>query len=142
MELYVKNNQLAEFINLLYKLKLKGKQSRHRSKLLNLLGAQLKEREESEAALRVEHCNLDTEGNPQTIETERGMIWDVIDKPAFEKDVVDLMNESIVITGPHHTETIRTVAEALFETEEEFAGLEAATYDTLCELFEQALESE
>lgn len=140
MELHIKNNQLAEFINLLYKLKLKGKHSRHRSKLLKCLGEQLAARDESEAALRKEHCNLDDNGEPKTVETEQGVMWDILDKDAFTKDLVELMNEEIVICGPNNEETIRTVADALFTCEEEFAGMEAATYDTLCELFEQALE--
>lgn len=142
MEVEIQNNQLPAFFNLLYGLKLKGKQSRHRSKFIKLLADQLTERDESEAVLRKEHCRLDDEGNPQTKETEKGVMWDIIDEAAFEKDVVDLMSEKLVITGPQHDETIRTVAEALFDTEEEFAGLEAATYATLCELFEKALEAE
>lgn len=137
MELRIENRNLQNTIDLLFDLPLRGKQSRHRSKLIKLLQKSLQDVAEQEQEMLVEHCHLDEEGNPKMI--EGGTRWDVKDLDAFAKDKNEFLAEEVVIDGAANEEVLKTVRRILEECDKEFVGHEAQIYD---ELYDQLEEQE
>lgn len=135
MEFKIENGKIAGAINLLSKLSLKGKQSRHRSKMIKDLNAQLQDVAEQEKVLLKDHCRLDEKGEPK--KTEDGLHWDVKDIDAFAADRKDLYEEKFILEGGNAWGYLGTVKEVLLESELEWSGEEAAIYDYLCDEFEK-----
>jgi len=131
----IENGKLAQVINLLYDLPLRGKQSRYRTKFIKLLNAQLEEYQQDFKQLLKEHCHLDENGEPKT--KNNGTQWDVKDVDAFIKDKKELDEEVFVIEGASKQDMLKTVKEVLFNCDREFSGQEAETYDYICEKFEE-----
>ncbi len=138
MIIKVENSKIAQVMNLLYDLSLKGKQSRLRTKFINKLNERLVEYQEDVKALLKEHCHLDEEGNPKT--KNDGEYWDIKDVDAYVKEKKELDSEEFVIEGGNYTGVLKTVKEILFNCEKEFSGDEAHIYDYICEKFEEAEE--
>jgi len=138
MQVKIENQKLAQSINLLYNLSLKGKQSRHRSKFIKALQERLQEFAADEKELLKEHCNLDENGNPKTI--ENGTKWDVKDLDAFVKEKKELYEEERVFEGGDAQEMLKTVKEVLLNCDKEFTGAEAEIYDYLCDQFEKGAD--
>lgn len=136
MQIKIKNSHLGQVINLLFNLSLKGKQSRHRTKFINLLTERLKEVEEQRIDLAKEHSHLDDKGEPKT--SIDGKSFDIKDEKAFQNDLKELFDEEMVIEGGDAQGMLKTVKEVLLNCDKEFSGQEASTYDYLCELFEKA----
>lgn len=135
MLLKIENQRIASAAQILFDLPLKGKESRHRTKLIKLFEGRLKEVSEQEKDLLKEHCNLDEEGNPKTF--DNGQKWDVKDPDEFTKDRIDLYEEKYVIDAGDIEETLKVVKSALENCDVVFSGKEADTYDYLCEALEE-----
>jgi len=135
MQVKIENAKLKQVIDLLFDLSLKGKQSRHRTKLIKLLNERLVEYQKDFKELLTEHCNLDENGNPKT--TPDGQRWDVKDVDTFIKDKKELDEEVFVIEGGNYHGMLITVKEVLLNCEKEFSGQEAMIYDYICERFEE-----
>lgn len=133
MEIRLANNILEDTIGLLYELSLKGKQSRHRTKFVQLLGEEHKHLLENEKQLLLENCYLDDEGQPKT--KENGKYYDVKDVQNYTKERVELHKEEVVIGGANLQVTLKTVKEALRDCDEEFSKEKAVLYGHLCEVF-------
>ncbi|GER73444.1 DUF1617 family protein [Weizmannia acidilactici] len=140
MQVKIENQKLAQSINLLYNLSLKGKQSRHRTKFINALREKYQEFAQDERELLKEHCNLDENGEPKTI--ENGTKWDVKDLDAFTTAKNELFEEERVFDGGDAQEMLKTVKEVLLNCDKEFAGAEAEIYDYLCDQFEKGDDEE
>lgn len=138
MQVKIENQKLGQAINLLFNLSLRGKQSRHRSKFIKQLEGMLKEFADQEQELLKEHCHLDENGNPKTI--DNGTRWDVRDLEAFVKDKKELYEEERVIEGGDAQEMLKTVKEVLLNCDKEWSGQEAVIYDYLCEQFEKGVD--
>lgn len=138
MQVKIENQKLVPSINILYGLSLKGKQSRHRSKFIKLLNERVNEIQEQEKELLKEHCNLDENGEPKTIED--GAKWDVKDLDAFAKDKKELYEEEMVLEGGDAQGMLLTVKKVLLDCEKEWTGQEAEIYDYLCDQFEEGEE--
>lgn len=136
MELRIKNKNVQKTITLLFDLPLRGKQSRHRSKLVKILQKNLEEVAEQEQELLKEHCHLDEYGEPKTL--FEGAVWDAKDPEAFAKDRDEFYNEEIIIAGAANEEVLKTVRRILDECEKEFSGEEANLYDELYDQLEEA----
>lgn len=137
MQVKLKNATLGQVIDLLFNMSLKGKESRHRSQFIRVLDEQLKEVEKQEKELLKEHCHLDEEGNPKTVEKEEGTYWDVKDVKAFAADKTELYEEEFVIEGGNAYGMLKTLKNVLLNTDVAFSGREAVLYDYLCEQFEK-----
>ena len=135
MKVKIENKKIAPIINLLYDMPLRGKQSRHRTKFINLLEGQLQEHKKDSHALLKEHCHLDEKGEPKTIDD--GQYWDLKDIEAFLKDKKELDEEIFVIEGGNHHGMLKTVKEILDDCDKEFSGQEAMIYDYICEKIEE-----
>ncbi|AWP37763.1 DUF1617 family protein [Heyndrickxia coagulans] len=138
MQVKIENQKIAQTINLLYNLSLKGKQSRHRSKFINALREKLEEFVADEKALLKEHCYLDENGEPKTI--ENGTKWDVKDLDAFAKEKKELYEEERVFEGGDAQGMLKTVKDVLLNCQKEFSGAEAEIYDYLCDQFEKGAD--
>lgn len=136
MQIKIENQKLGQIIDLLFNLSLKGKQSRHRTKFIKLLSERLNEVAEQEQELLKEHCHLDDNGRPKTV--DEGQRYDVKDLDAFAKDKQELYEETMVIDGGDAQGMLQTVKKVLFDCEKEFSGQEAVAYDYICEQFEEA----
>ncbi|MGJ9384247.1 DUF1617 family protein [Salipaludibacillus sp. CF4.18] len=131
------NGKLKQAGSLLFNLSLKGKQSRHRTKFINLMDERLVEIAEQEKELLKEHCHLDEEGEPK-IKIDNGQkLWDVKDIDAFSKDKRELYEEQLVVDGGDSQGMLKTIKSVLLECDKEWQGKEALTYDYLCDQFEK-----
>lgn len=137
MVVEIKNSMLEQAQRLLFDLKLKGKASRHRTKLIRKLQEQREEVAEQERELLKEHAHLDEDERPKTKEAEGGQIWDLKDPAAFVKDKRELYGEKLVLDSRNDQDMLQTVGEVLLHCEKEFSGQEAIVYDYLCDQFEQ-----
>ncbi|SER00402.1 hypothetical protein SAMN05216232_3933 [Virgibacillus subterraneus] len=135
MKLTVENVKLIPTINLLSELSLKGKESRHRSKIINELKGRAQEVTEQEAELIKEHSYLDDEGNPK--KTDDGKGYNIKDMDAFVKDTNELYSEVFVLEGGNFTDPLKTIKQVLLNSDKEWKGQEAEIYDYLCEQLEQ-----
>lgn len=135
MKFSIENSKIGGAIQLLDKLSLKGKQSRHRSKMMKELSVQLKEVAEQEQVMLKEHCHLDEDGEPK--KKNHDQEWDVKDVKEFSKDRNELYDEEFVLEGGNVTGYLKTVKEVLLNCELEWAGAEAEMYDYLCDEFEK-----
>ncbi|PKR79180.1 hypothetical protein CEY16_05385 [Halalkalibacillus sediminis] len=135
MQLKLPNRMVTQAINLLSNLSLKGRSSRHRSKVIKALNEQVKEIVEQEHVLIKEHCYQDDKGNPKR--TSDGKGYHVKDVEIFSKDMNELHQEEYILEGENMTEPLKTIGHVLLNSEEEWKGQEAEAYDYLCEQFEE-----
>jgi Protein of unknown function (DUF1617) len=137
VRLEIQKSKITGVVNLLDKLSLKGKKSRHRSKLKNKLVKSWEEVMEQEKQLIKEYANLDEHGEPIIID---GKEYDVPDENISElgKARKELFEEYIVIDEGDFENTVKIVKTVLDETNIEFSGAEADLYDYTCEQMENA----
>ncbi|MED1603680.1 hypothetical protein, partial [Alkalihalophilus marmarensis] len=114
----IKNDYLPGASKLLFNLSLKGKQSRHRTKLIKLMEDRWKEVAEQEKALLKEHCHLDENGEPK--KKEDGQHYDVKDAEAFKKDQKELFEEELVLEGGDAQGMLKTVKTVLLDCDVEW----------------------
>lgn len=138
MKVAIQNAQIGQAIGLLFRLSLKGKKSRHRTRFVKLLNERLQQVGEEEKELLKQYAELDEDGEPKLAEDGKG--YDVIDKKGFIKEQQELYEEEMVLEGGDHHGMLKTVKEVLLESDEEFSGEEAMVYDYLCEQFEKSEE--
>lgn len=135
MQVKFKNMIINETIEFFYGLKLKGRQSRMRSKLIKLLNERSQEFVEQQQELLKEHCNLDEQGNPKIIKKDGNEVYDIKDLEAYAKDRQELFEEEYIIEGADNQLMLKTVREILDECDVELSGRKAVLYDHLCEIF-------
>ncbi|QXE02777.1 DUF1617 family protein [Terribacillus sp. DMT04] len=134
MQVKIENAKLGQAIDLLFNMPLKGKKSRHRSKLVKLLQERLKEVGDQELDLIKEFAGEDEEGNPKR--KEDGSF--AIDNPKeFRQQQDELFEEEYVIDGGDAQGMLKTVKEVLLNYDEELSGQKAVIYDYLCDAFEE-----
>lgn len=130
----VKNSIVSQASKFFYDLPLKGRQSRHRSKLVKILDAHIEEVAEAERLILEEHCEKDESGAFKKINNDTH--WAVRNPEAFGKDKMELMNEEVVVDGGANEAMLKTVRNILFEYDGELSGTDAELYDVLCNEFE------
>lgn len=131
-QVLIKNMYLKSSVELLYGMTLRGKQSRHRSKLVRILNEKLKELGENEIELIKEYTGVDEKGNPKRNEQGNFNVNDVF---KFRKEQQELLEEEIFIEGEGNREMIKTVKEILSNYNEGIGGKEADAFDYLCGAF-------
>lgn len=141
MQLKLKNIDIPHVISLFYDLKLKAKQSRHRTKFIKSLSEQWQEVSTDEEEIAKQYCHLDDEGTPKKIEENGRQMWDMKDGESlnFAKDRNDLYRETYIIDGANNQETLKIIAKILVNLDAELSGQQADIYDDLCE---QLIENE
>ena len=138
MTFTIENDKLEPTINLLGKLSLKGKQSRHRTKMIKDLVEGVKVYEDQRKEILKEHCNLNEDGEPIIITKGNGeKHYDVKDVDAFSKDDRELLEETYTLEGGNVSGYLKTMKDVLLECELEWSGHEADIYDYICDEFER-----
>jgi hypothetical protein len=128
----IKNKYLGQGIDLLFNLSLKGKKSRHRTKLIRKMQERFKEVEQQRLELAKEHAQKDEEDNPII----KDNVYKMEDKAAFNKDYQELLDEKLVLDSGDDQEMLKTMKNVLLNCDKEFSGQQAVVYDALCDAFE------
>lgn len=135
MKIQISYNYVAGIASFLINLNLKGKQSRHRTRLANLLIEKNKQIAEEELALIKEYAGVDEDGNPNKKDNGN---FDIKDVTGFKKQQEELLSEKFVIEGGDHHGMFKTVKTIVLDYDGEITGSEAFAYDHICEAFENA----
>ncbi|ENH96730.1 hypothetical protein J416_09539 [Gracilibacillus halophilus YIM-C55.5] len=130
----IENKYLEQAIDLLFHLSLKGKKSRHRTKLIRKMSERLQEVDEQRVELAKEHAKKDEDGEP--VKIDGGKRFDIEDQEAFNHDLKELYEEQLVLDGGDNQGMLKTIRDVLLNCDKEFSGQEAAVYDYLCDQFE------
>ncbi|MCM2983846.1 hypothetical protein M3599_23410 [Niallia circulans] len=134
MKISIKVSYLPSVTEFLYNLTLKGKQSRHRSRLVKAMQEKWKEVVEEEQELLKEYAGVDEEGNPKKKDGQ----YDIKDVKGFKEQQKELFDEEFILEGGDATGYLKTVKEIVFDYDEEVSGKDAEAYDYLCEVFEES----
>lgn len=135
LKISIKNVILGKIVDFFYDISLKGKQSRHRTKFIKLLGEKSKEYDEGFMQILKEHDGLDADGEIKTKESGGTTVYDIDDIDGFVKERNVLNEEEAIIDGSDNQLMLKTVRTVLDEFDEEISGQEAVLYDFLCEQF-------
>ncbi len=139
MKLKIKANQIKGFADFLMSLELKGTKSRMRVRLVKMLDEKLESiQQEYIDHVVKEHCQLDEEGNPKTKDVNGQRHWDIKDdkQEDFNKDYLELWNETHVIEGEDNKVMFVSVRESVLNCDKAFSGQEALMFDQWCDLVE------
>jgi len=136
MRIQLKNHHLIPIIPFLKGMKLKGEQSRARSKFLVIALEAYTALHESEVDLLKEYAVLDGEGEPIIAKDGSFTLKDgCVKEYLAERD--KLFNEVAEIEGATYAEHMTLMRKILLDYDEELDGENAALYDALCDAFEK-----
>ncbi|MFD0712296.1 DUF1617 family protein [Paenibacillus sp. GCM10027626] len=129
--------ELNPFIEFLYHLKLAGKTSRMRSRLLAVL-SELAQRHESEVNKLVqEYAEKDEQGKPFIVEEEKGSYYKIANMEQFNKEYQELAQEEIVLDlTAERRAMLECVRDAVLDCEDVFEGDDAIRYNRWCDIVE------
>lgn len=131
MELKIKNKDLKDSILFLENLSLKGKESRYRTKLINVLQVALNELIADELDLLKSH-GLFTDGRLLPKELQ-----DADAARAFNEEYEEVTNETVTIDTGLFTEQIKNVKGVLENLTIDLSGRQAEVYDILLDELEK-----
>jgi len=137
MKIILANEVLAPSVNFLGTIKLKGKDSRARTKLVNLLTQQVRELQESEQELIDEYAKTDENGKPEKAENGNAKI-DPNRAKEYLAEHSKLMLEQVEIEGGTYVNHIDDCQKILENYDGELEGQNAQAYDALLDAFEAA----
>jgi hypothetical protein len=138
MKLQIENIKLNGAIQILDKLSLKGLKSIHRTRLSKQLTEKLQRVAEEEKQLKKEHCNLDDDGEPIVIDGK----LDIKDMDEFQEVMQEFYSEKVIIDSSDSLVMLKSVKKSLEESEIEWEGEEAYTFESLYSAFEEAEQDE
>ncbi|MBP3950346.1 DUF1617 family protein [Bacillus suaedae] len=133
----IQNKFIKDAINFLYDMSLKGKKSRHRTRLISLLQEKMKQIGEEEVIIIKEFAGEDKEGNPKKDDNGNFAINDV---KACQEQLNELWDEFFIIDGGDAHGMLKTVKEVIEDYDGELSGRQAEVYDHLFDAFEQPEE--
>jgi hypothetical protein len=136
MRIKLKNRHIVSLIPFLQGMKLKGEQSRARSKLLNLAMGAYASLHDSELELLREFAVLDAGGEPKVSEDGSFSLREGCAK-GYLAERENLFSEVAEIEGSTYTSHLEVMRQVLAEYTEELSGDEAALYDALMDAFEE-----
>lgn len=137
MKIILANEVLAPAVNFLGTIKLKGKDSRARTKLVNLLTQQVRELQESEQELIDEYAKTDENGKPEKAENGNAKI-DPDRAKEYLAEHSKLMLEQVEIEGGTYVNHIDDCQKILEDYDGDLDGQNAQAYDALLDAFEAA----
>ncbi|HGH5541209.1 DUF1617 family protein [Staphylococcus pseudintermedius] len=133
MKLTLKNVEINKVSTFMYKLELKAKQSRSRTKFMRLLDEKQEEYKEGNDELLSMYVVKDEAGQPKIVdnqyEFENGNLEKYIDERA------ELDNEEVIFNLEDYPKVFETLFEVLDELDIQLKEEDAVTYDRLCEVF-------
>lgn len=142
-ELKFLKQELAPVRDILLGLKLKGKSSRLRMKLVREINTHIEEFTSDEKQLFEEYVLKGKDGEPlkvkKEVDGEIKELFDFDDEPKFLEELQVLHTELISIEVDQLKDSIEVILDALDQSEEELSGLEALSHDLLYEKLEKAI---
>ena len=142
-ELKLQNIELETFHGFLLSLKLKGRQNRHRMRIIKELEGAIETFQKDMRTLAEEFALKDEEGKPVVIREERDGqpvdTYDIEDQQQFAHERKVLQEEEFVLDGEKHKEELNTLLVAMDESETELSGNEAVIEQLIYERIENAL---
>ena len=136
MKLKIKNMYLVPAHNFMSEMKLKGADSRARSKLLKLIKTAVESLGESERELIEEYGEKDTDG--KLIEDGGSYRIPAESRTAYVKEYKKLMEEVAEIAGGTYVDHIDKLERILSDCDMELEGVNAEVYDILLDALEGA----
>lgn len=142
-ELRIKKIELEAFHGFVLGLKLKGKQNRHRMRVLKEIETALDQYNKDMTSLAEEFSLKDEEGKPVVVRRERNGesfdTYDIDDYATFVKEQTELNEETFVMDGEKYNEELKTLLVAMDESETELSGNEAVVEQLIYERIEKAI---
>lgn len=142
-ELKFLKQELAPVRDILLGLKLKGKSSRLRMKLVREINTHIEEFTSDKEQLIDEYALKGEDGEllkiKKEIDGETKEFFDFEDEPKFFEELEVLHAESISIEVDQIKDSIEVILDALDQSEEELSGFEALSHDLLYEKLEEAI---
>ena len=142
-ELRIKKIELEAFHGFVLDLKLKGKQNRHRMRVLKEIETALDQYNKDMTSLAEEFSLKDEEGKPVVVRRERNGesfdTYDIDDYATFVKEQTELNEETFVMDGEKYNEEFKTLLVAMDESETELSGNEAVIEQLIYERIEKAI---
>ena len=136
MKLKIKNMYLVPTHNLMSEMKLKGADSRARSKLLKLIKTAVESLGESERELIEEYGEKEADG--KLIEAGGSYRIPAESRTAYAKEYKKLMEEVAEIAGGTYVDHIAKLERILSDCDMELEGVNAEVYDILLDALEGA----
>ncbi|WP_084245248.1 hypothetical protein [Planomicrobium okeanokoites] len=138
MHVKIQYSQLANAINFLENIPLKGLQSINRTRFKNLLQERLKQVAVEEVELIKEHTGVDEKGDAKR--TKEGH-FDIKDVPAFKKVQEEYFAQHYIVDGGDSLVMLQSFKKSLEDYDGEIAGKEATAYEHLYTAFEEVAEN-
>lgn len=138
-----KNHEIETLAQILFDAKLKGKESRMRTRFLGMLTDHLGDVVNKEKAFLIEeYADRNEDGTLKTVKDNPSDIYIKEDKrDEFYKEFEDLMNEDFHIEENEVNKMmLSSVADVMINGEFEVSGEIAVLYDKWCEQFEEVKE--
>ena len=127
----------------LQKLTLSGRESRERTKFVELLAADVQENEAMRLEILKKYADVDPETNePLVIEEGDNKHYNVKDEniPPFTKELAAYLDENFVVEGDGNKNKLKVIKQIVLDTQEKIAPEIAMEYDKWCEAFEKMEE--
>ena len=135
MLLKLENYSLAPIAGLLGGLPLSGRASRGRTKLIKLLDDKVKDVQAYQEELVEKYLKPSSDS-----ESEGFGYKDEESEIAYNKELIELVNDLSIINLAEYTVEMKALLEGLLDTEVKFKEEEAFLYDKICEGLEMGLE--
>lgn len=142
-ELRIKKLELEAFHGFILGLKLRGKQNRHRMRVLREIETALDQYQKDLTSLAEEFSLKDEEGKPIIVKKERDGetfdAYDIDDFSGFIHEQTILNEEDFILDSQKLQEELKTLLVAMDESETELSGNEAVVEQLIYERIEKAL---
>jgi hypothetical protein len=133
----IRHEELLGLGNFLMELKLNGKESRMRTRLVKRMQTHLDLVQTEKDEIIQNYGVLDENGNLKTKQENGKEYYEIEDREACEKEILELLQEEMVIEeNEENKEMLLVVKEAVLNCDMVFQGQQAFEYDGYCELFE------
>ena len=126
--------------NWLNSLSLVGRESRERTKFVEMLAEDSKENELMRVELVKKYAETDATGELVIVKDEKeGEHYNIPDDKMseFQKEMMKYLDEDFVIQGEGNKQRLNTVKSIVLDTQEKISGQFAVQYDAWCDAFEK-----
>lgn len=135
------NGELINYLEFLSHLKLSGRASRGRSKLVSLLDSKQQEYSKDFNDVRNKYIILNENSEP-AVENNKVKFKSDNDRKKAQEEIDELSSEKAVIDITEYVQKVQALYTALEEYGYELEGLNAVLYDRLLDKLEKVLEEE
>lgn len=138
----IRNYELNDLQEFLMKFKLKGKETRLRTRFVRKLNEYLNRMNDEHMDLIKAYANLDEEGNPIIVDIDGVRKYDMTKENlrSFNIEYSKLLSEKVIIVpNEENKEMLSFIKELILGCEMTFSGEEALKYDRYCDIVEEMI---